>query len=63
MDEEIAFLDLGFIFVKWPRLWTLHNLPVDVKVGIMAWAYVCTFFYLPVHTTAQVGTLVGECLD
>jgi hypothetical protein len=63
MDEEIVFLDLGFVFVKWPRLWTCHNLPVDVKVGIMARAYVCTFFYFPIDPAAQVCTPVGECLD
>jgi hypothetical protein len=61
VNEEITFLDFGFIFVKSSRLRAFNNPPIDIKVSIMAWADVGSYFLLPVYTAAQMGALIGEC--
>jgi hypothetical protein len=63
VNEEIAFLDLGFVFVEGSRLRAFNDLPSDIKISIMARADVGSYILLPVNTAAQMGTLIGEGQD
>jgi hypothetical protein len=49
VDEEIIFLDFGFIGVESSRLRAFNDLPIDIKISVMAWADVGGCILLPVH--------------
>jgi hypothetical protein len=57
--EDIG-LNLGLILVERARLRAFYDLPVDIEVGIMAWAYIGGRIRFPVYPAAEMGAFIGE---